>query len=120
MSLLVSINATCHLGYTTFKETSPHRKQSQKRVSELATSFRNVLGNNNQIETNLSLPGIRGCHENALYKSFETSPHLICLYASTKIPLGQPESRPDPVVGSNGILVLTKGHIRRGLVLKLL
>ena len=32
--------------------------------------------------------GNRGCHENALYKSFEISPLLICLYTSTNIPLG--------------------------------
>ena len=44
--------------------------------------------NRDKIESNLSVPGIQGCHENALFKSFETSPHLICLYASTNIPLG--------------------------------
>ena len=44
--------------------------------------------NRDEIESNLSVPGIRGCHENALYKSFETSPHLICLYSITNIPLG--------------------------------
>ena len=44
--------------------------------------------NRDNIKSNLSVPGIQGCHENALCKSFETSPHLICLYASTNIPLG--------------------------------
>ena len=44
--------------------------------------------NRNKIESNLSVPKIQGCHENALYKSFEMSPHIICLCASTKIPLG--------------------------------
>ena len=34
--------------------------------------------NRGTIESNLSVPGIQGCHENALIKSFETSPHLIC------------------------------------------
>ena len=41
-----------------------------------------------RVESNLSVPGIQGCHENALCKSFKTSLHLICLYASTNIPLG--------------------------------
>ena len=42
------------------------------------------LGNNDahlnrdKIESNLSLPGIQGRYENALIKSFEMSPHLIC------------------------------------------
>ena len=31
------------------------------------------------IEPNLSVPGIQGCHENALIKSLEMSPLLICL-----------------------------------------
>ena len=31
------------------------------------------------IKSNLSVPGIQGCHENALYKSFETSPNSIFL-----------------------------------------
>ena len=44
--------------------------------------------NRDQIESNLSVPGIQGCHVNTRYKSIETSPHFICLYASTKIPLG--------------------------------
>ena len=35
--------------------------------------------NRYQIESNLSVPGIQGYHENALYKSFETSPLLTCL-----------------------------------------
>ena len=35
--------------------------------------------NRNNIESNLTVPGIQGCHANALYKSFETSPHLTCL-----------------------------------------
>ena len=42
----------------------------------------------NQIESNLSVPGIQGCHENALFKRLEMSPHFICLCASTNIPLG--------------------------------
>ena len=42
--------------------------------------------NRNQIESNLSVPGIQGCHENALYKSFEMSPHFISLCSSTNIP----------------------------------
>ena len=41
-----------------------------------------------QNESNLSVPGIRGCRENALYKSFKTSPSSICLYTSINIPLG--------------------------------
>ena len=35
--------------------------------------------NRDKIESNLSVPRIQGCHENALFKSFKTSPHLICL-----------------------------------------
>ena len=35
--------------------------------------------NRDQIESDLSVPGIQGHQENALYKSFETSPHLLCL-----------------------------------------
>ena len=35
--------------------------------------------NRDKIESNLSVPGIQGCHENALCKSFEMSPLLICL-----------------------------------------
>ena len=37
--------------------------------------------NRNRVESNLSVLGIRGCHENALLKNFQTSPHL-SLYAS--------------------------------------
>ena len=44
--------------------------------------------NRNKIEYNLSVPGIHGRHENALIKSIEMSPHMMCLYASIKIPLG--------------------------------
>ena len=44
--------------------------------------------NRDKTDSNLSVPEIQGCHENALCKSFETSPYLICLYASTNIPLG--------------------------------
>ena len=35
--------------------------------------------NRDEIESNLSVPGIQGNQENALIKSFEMSPHLICL-----------------------------------------
>ena len=35
--------------------------------------------NRNKSDSNLSLPGIQGHQENALIKSFEMSPHLICL-----------------------------------------
>ena len=41
--------------------------------------------NRDKIESNLSVPGVQGCHENALIKSFKMSPHLICLQASFKI-----------------------------------
>ena len=44
--------------------------------------------NRDRIESNLRVPGIQGCNENALYESFKTSPHLICLW-------GQPESSPE-------------------------
>ena len=44
--------------------------------------------NRDKIESNLRVPGIQGCHENALILSFELSPHLICLQASINIPLG--------------------------------
>ena len=43
--------------------------------------------NRGKIESNLSVPGIQGCLENALYESFEMSPLLICLWASPAIPL---------------------------------
>ena len=39
--------------------------------------------NRDKIESNLSVPGTQGRHENALIKSSEMSPHLTCLYAST-------------------------------------
>ena len=48
--------------------------------------------NRDKIESNLSVPRIQGCHENALFKSSETSSHII---------------RPDPDAGPKGILVLT-------------
>ena len=35
--------------------------------------------NKDRIETNSSVPWIQGRHENALIKSFKTSPHMICL-----------------------------------------
>ena len=35
--------------------------------------------NREKIKSNLSVPGIQGHHENALIKSFEMSPHLMCL-----------------------------------------
>ena len=35
--------------------------------------------NRDKIDYNLSVPGIQGYQENALYKSFETSPHKIYL-----------------------------------------
>ena len=35
--------------------------------------------NKDMIEYKLSVPGIWWCHENGLIKSFEMSPHLICL-----------------------------------------
>ena len=35
--------------------------------------------NRDKIEWNLSVPRIQARHENALYKSFEMSPLLICL-----------------------------------------
>ena len=44
--------------------------------------------NRDKFESNLSVPGIKGCYENALIKSFEMSPHLMCLLVSIKIPSG--------------------------------
>ena len=35
--------------------------------------------NREEVESNLSAPGIQGHQEDALIKSFEMSPHLICL-----------------------------------------
>ena len=35
--------------------------------------------NRDQIESNFSVPGIQGHQENAFFKSFEMSSHLICL-----------------------------------------
>ena len=49
--------------------------------------------NRDKIESNLSVPGFQGCHENALYKSFDTSPHLICLYASHRWPHLSPTAK---------------------------
>ena len=39
----------------------------------------NSLLNRGNIESKLSVPRIQECHENALYKSFDTSLHLIGL-----------------------------------------
>ena len=44
--------------------------------------------NRNKIESNLSVPGIQGCQENAFIESFEMSSHLIYLWAIIQIPLG--------------------------------
>ena len=61
-------------------------------VSEKVMTFHTTAHthlNRDKIESNLSVTGIARCHQNALYKSFKTSPRLICLYASTvHIPLG--------------------------------
>ena len=75
--------------------------------------------NRNKIESNLSVPGIQRHHENALIKSFETSSHLICLLASTDIPLG-PASGSGLWIraGLEGMLVLTYRHIKWGLLSK--
>ena len=50
---------------------------SQLQVLEKSPRF--TLLNRDKIESTLSVPGIQGCHENALYKSFKMSPHFICL-----------------------------------------
>ena len=48
-----------------------------------ATDYRKNVSsahlNKDKIESNLSVPGSQGHQENALIKSFEMSPHLICL-----------------------------------------
>ena len=49
--------------------------------------YRQAHLNRDKIESNLSVPGIQGCHENNFYKSFEMSPNFICLCARAKIPL---------------------------------
>ena len=49
----------------------------QKWASKI--DFQDSHLNRDKIASNLSVPGIQGCHENALFKSFEMSPHLICL-----------------------------------------
>ena len=58
-------------------------------MSELgACQVIDVHLNRNKIESNLSVPGFQGRHENTPIKSLETSPHWICLWPSIKIPLG--------------------------------
>ena len=44
--------------------------------------------NRDNIESNMSVPVIQEHQENALIKSFEMSPNLMCLKVNTKIPLG--------------------------------
>ena len=34
--------------------------------------------NRDKFESNLNVPGIKGRHKNAVFKSFEMSPHLMC------------------------------------------
>ena len=66
--------------------------------------------NRDKIESNLSVPVIQGCRENALFKNFQTSPHYpwyVCRLAPTSLE-AQPESTPDPEAGPKGIL---KGNI---------
>ena len=65
--------------------------------------------NRDRIESNLSVPGIRGYQENA----------LVCTLAPTSLQ-GQSESRPNPDAGPKGILVLTHRPIKLGLISKLL
>ena len=48
-------------------------------ITGMAKYIEEATVHRNKIETNLSVPGIQGHHENTLYKSFETSRHLICL-----------------------------------------
>ena len=75
----------------------------------------------NKIEFNLSVPGIQGHQENTLYKSFETSPHLICLSRPASRSLeGQSETRPEPEAGPEELLVLAQRHINGVLIWKLL
>ena len=66
--------------------TSDSVHHSGQRLALFEMASRTHL-NRDHIESNLSVPGIQKCHENALYKSFEKSLHLLCLYASTNIPL---------------------------------
>ena len=47
--------------------------------SKKVTSFDVTHLNSDKIESNLSVNGIQGRHENALIKSCQMSPHLICL-----------------------------------------
>jgi len=47
-------------------------------VSIFLVTYKNPHLNRDTIESNLSVPGIQGYHENALYKSFETSPISWC------------------------------------------
>ena len=62
-------------------EFPPDQSGAGDVLSHLSKSncFHNPHLNRDKIESNLSVPGIQGCHENALIKSFEMSPNLICL-----------------------------------------
>ena len=50
-------------------------------MTKLSVIVNSAHLNRGQIESNFSVPGIRGCHKNALYKSFKTSPNSIGLYS---------------------------------------
>ena len=52
---------------------------ARRREQGPKMAFRGPHLNGDKIESNLSVPGIQECHENALYESFEKSLLLICL-----------------------------------------
>ena len=100
LNIVVFLHAYLKRESKTTKATSPLRiYQTQLNVSHVVllplfllfpapllffintcwSAFFNSHLNRDKIESNLSVPGIQGCHENALIKSFEMSPHLICL-----------------------------------------
>ena len=73
------------IGFT-FKFHPLHAKISTPTATHVPDEKVKELSSRDTIESKLSVAGIQGCHEDALCKNFETSPHLICLYASTNIP----------------------------------
>ena len=90
MADLQEIIKTHTKSYPSYLDTYPRNGKTTVPSSRLTKRVLTADShlNRDKIEFNLSVPRIKGCHENALDKSFETSPHLICLYASTNIHLG--------------------------------
>ena len=57
----------------------PFQSNAGIRIADRMTIWWHSHLNRDEIESNLNVPGIQGCLENALYKNFEMRPLLICL-----------------------------------------